>query len=240
MLDTKAGFALCAAIADLDWFNLQIVWTALDRRRAHLPVPHISAAQARAMLPANTTALIVNLRDTSLNGQIATVMSHRASLIEITVAGTRMRVPAECLIPVPPNTAGFAPAEAPFVAGDAIRIKGHGKFGQRTGVIVSRGKNAHLLLTDTLTELSGSLSLLERIPKPAPQPHVRVCFKHEDGAARDPFGRVTVIDGNVVGDTLHVMTIDAEDTPGILKTGWIQRSSALAYAKLLGAKFEET
>jgi hypothetical protein len=105
MLDTKAGFALCAAIADLDWFNLQIVWAALERRWASLPVPHLSAAQARAMLPANTTALIVNLRDASLNGQIATIVLLRPSLVEITVAGTRMRVPAECLIPVPPNTA---------------------------------------------------------------------------------------------------------------------------------------
>jgi len=238
MIDTKPGFALRDAIDKLDWFNLQVVLAAAEHRRTELPKPDISAAQRRAMFPNNATVMLVNLRDHSLNGQLATVRSAHAALVEVDIAGRASRVAAECLIPVPPGTAAIAPAAVPIASGDAVITTSGGKYGGKSGLIVATGKRLTVLLTDTLTELKATAGAVERTTKPSPQPTLRVSFKNEE-ASRDPFGRITVIDTTQLTDALPHARVDL-DSPAVKKTGWIRRSSALAYARSLGAQFEES
>jgi hypothetical protein len=115
---------------------------------------------------------------------------------------------------------------------------GGGKYGGKAGLIVSTGKRLTILLTHSLTELKATAGAVDRTTKPGLQPTLRLSFKNED-ASRDPYGRVTVIDTTLLSDATPHARVDL-DSPAVKRTGWIRRSSALAYARLLGAQFEES
>ncbi len=117
--------------------------------------------------------------------------------------------------------------------------EGEGGRGGLAGVVVSRKNKVSVLLLDGMREISGSADAFERTEKPAPQPHLTVHFKDEASEGSRNFGAMTVID-----TTIHKgpVFIKFEDEPpaGYTKCGWVSRAAAVAYAKYLGARYEET
>jgi hypothetical protein len=238
VIDTKPGLAIADAAATLDWYNLHIARVAIERQLRTTPEPQFTAAQVRAIYPAGTSIMLINLSDRSLNGTTATVDEPSGQNLNITLAGTRTRIKASCAIPIPADVAPLAPPKAPLMTGDAVIVK-PGKFGGLAGVVVTRKKNVSVLLLDGMREITGSPEAFEHTDNPAAQPHLTVSFKDEASSGSRNFGAMTLIDTTIHKGPVFIK-MGEEPPVGYTKCGWVSRAAAIAYAKYLGARYEET
>jgi hypothetical protein len=238
VIDTKPGLAIAATATTLDWYNLHIARVAIERQLRTTPEPQLTAAEVRAIFSPGSSIMLINLSDHSLNGTTATVDAQSGQNLNITLAGTRTRIKASCAIPIPADVAPLAPAKAPLMTGDAVIVT-PGKFGGLAGVVVSRKKKVSVLLLDGMREISGSPEAFERAEKPAAQPHLTVSFKDEASAGSRNFGAMTVIDTTIHKGAVFIK-MGEEPPAGYTKCGWVSRTAAIAYAKYLGARYEET
>jgi hypothetical protein len=238
VIDTKPGLAIADAAATLDWYNLHIARVAIERQLRTTSEPQLTAAQVRTIYPAGTSIMLINLSDHSLNGTTAIVDESSGQNLNITLAGVRTRIKASCAIPVPADIAPLAPAKAPLMTGDAVIVT-PGKFGGLAGVVVARKKKVSVLLLDGMREISGSSESFERTEKRAAQPHLTVSFKDEASAGSRNYGAMTVIDTTIHKGPVFIK-MGEEPPAGYTKCGWVSRAAAIAYAKYLGARYEET
>lgn len=237
VIDTKPGIAIAAAATTLDWYNLQIARAAIERQIQKTSEPQLNAAQIGALYPAGATIMLVNLSDRTLNGTTTVVDETHGQNIHITLAGVRTRIKASCAIPVASDVVALAPTTAPLTTGDAVIVKP--KFGSEVGVVVHRKKKVAVLLLNGMREISGPADAFERAEKPAAQPHLTVNFKNEGSEGSTTIGAMTLIDTSIHKGPVFIK-MGEEPPAGYTNCGWVSRAAAIAYAKYLGATFEET